>query len=112
MDCHCECGLVYGSASATRFHNNGGAFTWRIRVQGQELGLDMNATLEEKFSISVTGTSMSPESCVYNPARLKIVEEDAPCSHADNVDGVEGLVCERPPGNNLLAIAVCDTYPS
>lgn len=113
LDCHCKCGSAYLVVSGTAYRHNGGPFTWKERIQGRSLEQHFEVQADQDFVVSLTGEAMSlhTDTGVHH-ARLKVVEKSAPCSHASNAEGVGGLLCERPPGSDVLAIAVCDTEPA
>jgi len=112
MDCHCKCAGTYLMVSGTPFRKGGGAFTWRDQVEKKGLDMQMSVSAGETFSVSLTGETMSDMQGIMNPARLKIVPKGQPCIHADNAQGVAGLVCERPAGSDVLTMTVCDTAPA
>mmetsp|Transcript_76333 Transcript_76333/g.163696 ORF Transcript_76333/g.163696 Transcript_76333/m.163696 type:complete len:843 (+) Transcript_76333:48-2576(+) len=113
MDCHCKCGRVYRSVSGTSWRtkaNNRGAFTSSDSYNGKALGIDINATAGDFFSLSVTGESMTTEDveAVMGP-RLKVVRTGQNCATSGLPSTVTGLKCQTSDGR---FITMCMTAPT
>ncbi|CAE8706032.1 unnamed protein product, partial [Polarella glacialis] len=90
----------------------GGAFQAFDKRGGESLALSMEATPGVAFDLDLTGegmTAVEPNALVG--PRVKVLEPGSLCGSSPIPATVEGLLCQRPQGADLLSVMICTTTP-